>query len=268
VARGHRYRGALRGGGGAARGRSGAPARAEVSGLTQTRLTPRIADTAKALVVIYLAISLAETVCLLVAGMPLYDAGVHTFGTVATGGFSSKTASVGFYDSLAIVAIIAFFMTASEFSFSLYYPLYTRRRFDVVVDRELLAHLGIIAAAVSFWWGVLVFEGNYGVSVGQALRDSAFTVSSIITTTGYVTADFDWWDTAAKSTLVLLMFVGGCGGSTASGIKIIRVLIICRTILQDIFRMVHPRAVTPLKPGGRVVPEGCSWPRWDSSPPG
>jgi trk system potassium uptake protein TrkH len=229
---------------------------AEMSGLTQPRLTPRIADTAKALVVIYLSISVAETVCLLVAGMPLYDAVVHTFGTVATGGFSSKTASVGFYDSLAIEAIIAFFMTASGVSFSLYYLLYTRRRFDVVLDRELLAYLGIIAASVFFLWGVLVFEGDYGDEVGRAMRESAFTVSSIITTTGYVTADFDKWDTAAKTTLVLLMFVGGCAGSTAGGIKVIRVLIIFRTILQDIFRMVHPRAVTPLKLGGRVVPEG------------
>jgi trk system potassium uptake protein len=229
---------------------------AEMSGLTQPRLTPRIADTAKALVVIYLAISVAETACLLLAGMPLYDAVVHTFGTVATGGFSSKTASVGFYDSLVIEAIIAFFMTACGVSFSLYYLLYTRRQFDVVLDRELLAYLGIIVASIFFVWGVLVFEGDYGESAGRALRDSAFTVSSIITTTGYVTADFDQWVPAAKVTLVLLMFVGGCAGSTAGGIKVIRVLIIFRTILQDIFRMVHPRAVTPLKIGGGTIPEG------------
>ncbi len=230
---------------------------AEVSGLTQPRLTPRIADTAKALIVIYLAISAAQTIALLAAGLPLYDALIHTFGTVATGGFSHKTASVGFYDSLAVEAIIIFFMTASGVSFSLYYLLYTRRRLDVLLDRELLAYLGIIVAAVFFLWGVLVFEGTYGDSRGQALRDSAFTVSSIITTTGFVTADFDRWDTAAKITLVLLMFVGGCAGSTAGGIKVIRVLIVFRTILQDIFRMVHPRAVTPLQLGGRVVPEGA-----------
>src|SRR5918998_904658 len=198
---------------------------AEVSGLTQPRLTPRIADTAKALVVIYLAISVAQTACLLLAGMPPYDAVVHTFGTVATGGFSSKTASVGFYNSLAIEAIIGFFMTASGVSFSLYYLLYSQHRYDVVLDRELLAYLGIIVSAVFFLWGILVFEGDYGAAVGRALRDSAFTVSSIITTTGYVTADFDEWDTAAKITLVLLMFVGGCAGSTAGGIKVIRVLI-------------------------------------------
>src|SRR3712207_638871 len=190
---------------------------AEMSGLTQPRLTPRIADTAKALVVIYLAISVAETVALLLAGMPLYDAIVHMFGTVATGGFSSKTASVGFYDSLAVEAIIAFFMTASGVSFSLYYLLYTQRRFDVVLDRELLAFLGIVVASAFFVWGILVFEGDYGDSWGRALRDSAFAVSSIITTTGYVTADFDRWDMAAKITLVLLMFIGGCAASTEIG---------------------------------------------------
>ena len=229
---------------------------AEVSGFTQPRLTPRIADTAKALVIVYLAISLAQTLSLLAAGMSLYDAVVHTFTTVATGGFSPKTASIGFYDSVVIEAIITFFMTASGVSFSLYYLLYTRRRLDVVLDRELVAYLGILVVAAFFVWGVLVFEGTYGSSWGRALRDSTFTVSSIITTTGFVTADFDRWDTAAKVILVLLMFVGGCAGSTAGGIKVVRVLIVFRTILQDIFRMVHPRAVTPLKIGGHVVPEG------------
>ncbi len=229
---------------------------AEVSGLTQPRLTPRIADTAKALVVIYLLISLAETLCLLAAGMSPYDAVVHTFTTVATGGFSPKTASIGFYDSLAIEVVIVFFMTVSGISFSLYYLLYTRRRLGVMLDRELLAYLGILVVAMVFVWGVLVFEGTYGSSWGAALRDSVFSVSSIITTTGYVTTDFDRWDTGAKTILILLMFVGGCAGSTAGGIKVIRMLIVVQTILQNIFRMVHPRAVTPLKIGGRVVPEG------------
>jgi trk system potassium uptake protein TrkH len=226
-----------------------------MSGLSQPRLTPRIADTAKALVVIYISITLAEIVALLLTGMPLYDAVVNTFGTVATGGFSHKTASIGFYDSLAVEAIIVFFMVASGVSFSLYYLLYTRRTLSVLLDRELLAYLGIIVASSLFIWLILAVEGDYDASRGMALRDSAFAVSSIITTTGFVTADFDRWDTAAKITLVLLMFVGGCAGSTAGGIKVIRILIVFRTILQDVFRMIHPRAVTPLMIGGRVVPE-------------
>jgi trk system potassium uptake protein TrkH len=104
-------------------------------------------------------------------------------------------------------------------------------------------------------WGILVLGGQYGGSWGTALRDSTFAVSSIITTTGFITADFDRWDAGAEVTLILLMFIGGCAGSTAGGIKVIRILIIFRTILQDVFRMIHPRAVTPLQLGERVVPE-------------
>jgi trk system potassium uptake protein len=232
---------------------------AEVSGLTHTRLTPRIADTAKVLLVVYLTLSAATTLALLLAGMNLYDAVVHTFTTVATGGFSPKTASIGFYDSFAIEAVLIFFMTVSGFSFSVYYLFYARRRFDVVLDREVLVYLAVIVGAVLFVWGVLVFEGDYGDSWGLALRDSAFTVTSIVTTTGFVTADFDEWDTAAKLTLVLLMFVGGCAGSTAGGIKVIRIMVIFRTNFQELFQMVHPRAVTPLRiggrRGGRIIPE-------------
>jgi trk system potassium uptake protein len=229
---------------------------AEMSGLTQPRLTPRISDTAKALVIVYVSISVAQTVALLVAGMNLYDSVVHTFTTVATGGFSPKTASIGFYDSLAIEAVIIFFMVVSGVSFSLYYLLYTRRDPKTLLDRELLAYLAIIAASVVLVWGILVFTGDYADAPADALRDSAFAVSSIITTTGFVTADFDTWDSAAKATLVILMFIGGCAGSTAGGIKVVRVLIVLRTVFQDIFRMVHPRAVTPLRLGGTIIPEG------------
>ncbi len=229
---------------------------AEVSGLTQMRFTPRIADTAKALLVIYLGLSLAAVLALLLAGMTAYDAVVHTFATVATGGFSSKTASIGFYDSVAIEAVLIAFMALSGVSFSLYYLLYTQRRLDRVLDREFLAYVTLIVAATFFVWSVLVFEGDYGGSPLQALRDSAFTVTSIVTTTGFVTADFDGWDTGAKIALVVLMFVGGSAGSTAGGIKVIRVLIVLRTIFEDVFRMVHPRAVTPLRVGDRTLPEG------------
>nr|MBA3952570.1 TrkH family potassium uptake protein [Rubrobacter sp.] len=229
---------------------------AEVSGLTHARLTERIGDTAKVLLVVYLSISAAEVLALLAVGMPPYDAVVHTFTTVATGGFSPKTASIAFYDSFAVEAVIVVFMTLSAVSFSLYYLLYTRRRLDVVLDREVLTYLSVMVGAVLFVWGVLVFEGEYGNSWGLALRDAAFTVPSIMTTTGFVTADFDEWDTAAKFALVLLMFVGGCAGSTAGGIKVIRIMVVFRTNFQEVFRMIHPKAVTPLRIGDRIVPEG------------
>jgi trk system potassium uptake protein TrkH len=226
---------------------------AEVSGIEQPRLTPRIADTAKALLGVYLTLSIAETVALLLAGMSLYDAVVHTFTTVATGGFNPKNASVGFYDSVAIEIILIVFMTLAGVSFALYYLLYTRRRLNVLSDRELLTYLGILVGAVFFVWGVLVLEGDYGDSWAQAFRDAAFSVVSITTTTGYVTADFDLWESGAKYALVLLMFIGGCAGSTAGGIKVIRVIIIFKTILADLLRSVHPRAITPLKIGERML---------------
>ena len=229
---------------------------AEVSGLTQTRFTPRIADTAKALLLIYLALSLTEILALLLAGMNLYDSVVHTFATVAAGGFSPKTASIGFYDSVAIEAVVIAFMTLSGVSFSLYYLLYTRRRLDAVLDREFLAYVALLVAATLFVWAILVFEGDYSGSTPQALRESAFAVTSVVTTMGFVTADFDLWDTGAKISLVVLMFVGGCAGSTVGGIKVIRILIVLRTVFEDVFRMVHPRAVTPLRVGDRVLPEG------------
>jgi trk system potassium uptake protein TrkH len=187
--------------------------------------------------------------------MGLYDAVVHTFTTIATGGFNPKNASVGFYDSLAIEVVLIVFMTLSGVSFALYYLLYTRRRLNVLADRELLTYLGILVGAVVFVWGVLVFEGNYGDSWGRAFRDAAFSVVSITTTTGYVTADFDLWESGAKYALVLLMFIGGCAGSTAGGIKVIRVIVIFKTILADLLHSVHPRAVSPLKIGDRVLSE-------------
>src|ERR671912_382916 len=234
---------------------------------------------------VYLSVTLAWVVAALLGGVPfliegtfdsLLDStfeamsGFTTTGSTLLSNIEAQTPSILFWRSMtqwlggigivvlfvAIAPVIGGFMVASGASFSLYYLLYTRRRFDIVLDRELLAYLGILLGAVLLVWGLLVFEGVYGASWGRALRDSAFSVVSITTTTGFVTADFDKWDTAAKLILVLLMFVGGCAGSTAGGIKVIRVIVIFRTILQDIFRMVHPRAVTPLVVGGRMIPEG------------
>lgn len=227
---------------------------AEFSGLGQTRFTPRIADTAKGLLGVYLALSAAETLALLVAGMGPYDAVLHTFTTVATGGFSPHTASIAYFDSLAIELVIIVFMVLSAASFAVYYLIYTERSLLRLLDRELLTYLGILAGAIFFVWGVLVFEGQYD-SAAEALRQTAFAVVSIMTTTGFVLDDFDEWEAGAKFALVLLMFVGGCAGSTAGGIKVVRVMIVFRTIAGDLLRSVHPRAVTPLRIGHRVIPE-------------
>jgi trk system potassium uptake protein len=140
--------------------------------------------------------------------------------------------------------------------FSLYYLLYTRRRLVAVLDRKFLVCVALIVSATLSVWAISLFEGDYGGSAPQALRDWAFAVTSVVTTTGFVTADFDLWDTEAKISLVVLIFVGGCAGSTAGGIKAIRILIVLRPVFEDVFRMVHPRAVTPLRVRDRVLPEG------------
>lgn len=228
---------------------------AEVSGIDQPRLTPRIVDTAKALLIVYASLTVAAVIALLLAGMNLYDAVLHAFTTIATGGFNPKNASVGFYDSIAIEIVIIVFMALSAVSFALYYVLYTQRSLKVLLDRELLTYVGILIFSIIFVWGILIYEGEYGDAWGEALRYAAFNVTSILTTTGYITADFDNWDTGAKFTLLLLMFVGGCAGSTAGGIKVVRVIIVFKTILGNLFRAAHPQAVTPLKLGGRVLPE-------------
>ena len=229
---------------------------AEVSGITQPRLTPRIADTAKVLLTVYMALTVAEVVALLLVGMGPYDAVLHAFTTIATGGFNPYTASVGFYDSVAIEVVLIVFMALSGVSFALYYVLYSGRPLGALRDPELLTYLGILVGSVLLVWGVLVFEGTYAQDPVRAFRDSAFTVTSIITTTGYVTADFDRWDTMARITLVILMFVGGCAGSTAGGIKVVRVIVVFKTVTGDLFRGIHPRAVTPLTLGGRLLSEG------------
>lgn len=228
---------------------------AEVSGIGQARMTPRIVDTAKALLIIYASLSVAEVIALLLAGMNLYDAVLHAFTTIATGGFNPKNASVGFYDSIAIEVVIIVFMTLSAVSFALYYLLYTQRSLRVLLDRELLTYLGILVASIVFVWAILVYEGEYGDAWGEAFRYAAFDVTSVITTTGYITADFDNWDTGAKFALLLLMFVGGCAGSTAGGIKVVRVIIVFKTIIGNLLRAAHPQAVIPLRLGNRVLPE-------------
>lgn len=146
-------------------------------------------------------------------------------------------------------------MTLSGVSFALYYLLYTQRRAEVLLDRELLAYLGTLVASILFVWVILVYEGDYGDAWGQAFRYAAFDVTSVLTTTGYTTADFDEWETGAKFILLLLMFVGGCAGSTAGGVKVIRVVVVFKTILGNLLKAAHPRAVTPLKLGDRVIPE-------------
>jgi trk system potassium uptake protein len=194
-------------------------------------------------------------VALLVVGMPLYNAVIHTFTTVATGGFSPKTASIAFYDSLAVEAIIVFFMAASGISFSLYYLLYTRRRLDVVLDLELLAYLGIIVVAVFPVRRAGLRGGLRGLhrpgAAGFGLHDIEHHYDDRVRNRGLRSVGHVRQDHARAADVRW-----GLRRLDGGGIKVIRIMIFFCTTLQDVFRMVHPRAITLLQIGGRVVPEG------------
>ena len=175
---------------------------------------------------------------------------LHTFGTVGTGGFGIKNNSVAFYNSTYIHIIIGVFMLLSGVNFSLYYSLFKGGWKDVFKNEELRLYLAIVLMAI------IAIAVNLSVTsyagVFRSLRDSFFQVSSIITTTGY-TANFDIWPTFSKMILFTLMFIGGCAGSTAGGIKVVRILILMKLIKRDVTKLFHPRAFISIKNSGKKV---------------
>ena len=226
--------------------------RAEVPGPSVGKLVSRMGDTAKILYGIYLAMTLVEIVLLLLGRMPLYDACIHAFGTAGTGGFSCRNLSVGAYDSAYFDVVISVFMLLFGINFNLYYFLLIRRFRDVFHSEELRAYLLIVVTAVLAIAADIVHI--YG-SVFRSLRYALFQVASIITTTGYATADFNTWPVFSQAILVILMFIGACAGSTGGGIKVARVVILCKTSLADMRKMLHPNAVTTVRFEGKPLSE-------------
>ncbi len=226
----------------------------EVPGPTKETLHPRVHDTAAALWRIYLAMSGAEIVLLLAAGLDLYDALTHTFSTLSTGGFSPRGASVAAFDSPLVEVIIIVFMLAAGVNFSLYYGLARYRGRNLLRDRELAAYLGLTVAASLLIFLNLAWEGGYE-GLHWALLDSLFQVASIITTTGFATADFDVWPNESRVLLVSLMFVGGCAGSTAGGMKIMRLVIGLKAAFREVRLIFSPNTVLKVFVGGKAVPE-------------
>lgn len=232
--------------------------RAESPGPTVSKMVPRMADSTKILYGIYLALTLIQVLFYLAGGMPLFDSLCHAFGTAGTGGFSVKSASMGAY-SLYAQTVTTVFMILFGVNFSVYFFL-LRRKFDLVYkNTELRWYLLIILSAV-----VLItinvlpqFPGFY-----QALHHSAFAVSSIITTTGFCTVDFNLWPEFSRVILVLLMLVGACAGSTGGGLKVSRVVILVRAAQTELRRLVHPRTVKVMmideKPVSRDVVHAVS----------
>jgi trk system potassium uptake protein TrkH len=228
--------------------------RAEFSGAKSEKLKPRIAETALSLWKIYLAFTVAEVLALRACGMSLFEALCHSFSTLGTGGFSSRNASVGGFASPAIEWVIVVFMMLAGISFVQHYRLFVERRpFAFLRDFEVRAFLLIAVASVVLIVPGLVWHSGYTPS--HAVRAASFQVASILTTTGFATEDFEKWYPLAHVILLGLMFVGGCTGSTAGGVKMARVVLLARVVGREFKRMVERHGVFTVRLGGRVVPE-------------
>ena len=231
--------------------------RAETTGPTMDKISFTINDSARRLYLVYTGMTIIETILLCLGGMDLYDSLVHTFGTVGTGGFSSYGASVGAFGSKYAEYVIAIFMMLAGINFGLHYVAVTggtRGIKQVLKDPELRCYVGIIGVSTVFIMVMLLIK-NYTESIEEAFRWSFFEVSSIITTTGYGTVDSDLWPLSVKMVIMLLMFIGGCAGSTGGGIKVIRFMISMKTIKRAFALRLHPKAVMPIRIGKKPIPE-------------
>ena len=223
--------------------------KAEMPGPIVGKLVPKTKDTSRILYLIYLGITVLVAVLLIAGGMPFYDSVVHAFGTAGTGGFGIKGDSIAGY-SPYLQWVITFGMLAFGVNFNIYFLLLLRRFGEALRSTELWTYLGIVAASV------LAITANISsmyASLGESLRHAAFQVSSIVTTTGYATTDFDLWPEFSKAILLMLMFMGACAGSTGGGLKVSRVVILGQMIRSEIRRMVHPRAVSVVRYEGKAV---------------
>jgi trk system potassium uptake protein len=226
--------------------------RAEVPGPTTERLKPRIAQTAKALWLVYGALTAAQAALLMAGGMPGFDAITHAFTTLSTGGFSTQTASYAEYSAYLQYVTITFMLMAG-INFTLHYRALTGRpRYHA--DSEWKAFMLIVGLATVFVAGALFIEDR-SAGIEQTLRDALFQVISISTTTGYVSRDYEQWPAFAQIVLLLLMFVGGMAGSTAGGMKVIRVLAFFRQGVSALKRALHPRAVVVTRVSGKPIRE-------------
>jgi trk system potassium uptake protein TrkH len=200
---------------------------------------------------VYLLLSVLELLFLLAGGMSFFDSLNHTFTTMPTGGFSPKSASIGHYDSVYFDLVITFFMFMAGVNFALHFQLLQRKPSAWWRSPEFRFYL-LVTLGVTLIVALCIYGPVYS-SLGQALRYSLFQVVSIFTTTGYGTADYELWGPLAQFLLVMCMIVGGSAGSTAGGIKCMRVIILIKQVKREIMRLVHPRAVVSVKLGGQLV---------------
>lgn len=230
---------------------------AESSGPTKDKIHPKINETAKRLFLIYMALNIAETVLLKFGGMSWFDAVCHSLSTVATGGFSTKQASIGYWNSPYIEYIVTLFMILSGINFSLYYFAF-KHKFERIIDNEeLKAYLiFLFSVAVIIFISLIDFSAIPTFNaLEKSFRDSLFTVASIMTTTGFVTVDYMSWKTFTWMILIILMITGASAGSTTGGIKMVRIVIVAKYCYYEFKQIIHPNAVLPVRYNGHVVKE-------------
>ena len=230
---------------------------AEVSGLTYEKVSPRIADTAKMMWSIYVLLTVTEVVALWLCGMDMFDAVCHSFSTIATGGFSTHNNSLAYYDSAAIHYTVTFFMFISGINFvMLIYLLRGKTRY-FFKDEELRWYsVAVVIFAVLLTVGLYVARPGWSaVEMERAFRDSIFTVISSMTSTGYTISDYMYWPVVAWVVIFFLMLTGACAGSTAGGIKWVRLAIIMKNGVAEFQRRIHPNAIIPVKLNEKAVPQ-------------
>ncbi len=221
--------------------------KSETTGPNKGKVTAKITETAKILWFIYLGLTVLQLIFLLFAGMDFFEALCHSFATLGTGGFSTRGLSIGAFNSVAIDLICAIFMVAAGVNFSLYFMLFTGHIKDILINSEFKAYLKIIFFATLII--AISLARQYGFL--NALRHSFFQVSSIITTTGFATVDYDAWPPLAKLVLLTLMFIGGSSGSTAGGVKVIRWLILKKQAKNEMARLLFPHGIFSIQLDGR-----------------
>ncbi len=227
--------------------------RAEAPGPSPDKLTPRIRDTASALWKVYLVFTFVMIILLMFGGMDIFDAICHTFGTLATGGFSTRNLSIAYYNSAYIDAVITIFMLLSGINFSLHFQMLSGKPRFLFTDPELRFFVSVVSVLILVTTFSL-YQTSYP-SLSQSFRHAAFQVASIITTTGYATADFEIWPVLPQCILLFCMFLGSCAGSTGGGMKCMRIMLLLKHSYLELFRMIHPHAITQLKFGKRLVTE-------------
>ncbi len=225
---------------------------AEVPGPTKDKIHPRIRETAKRLWVIYFLFTIAEAVLLFAGGMTFFDSICHSFTTMATGGFSTKQASIAHFNSPFIHYVIIIFMFVAGTNFTLHYH-WLHRNFGNLKKNDEFRFYAKLIIGISVVVAIALFLNNYA-GVEKSFRDSLFQIVSIVTTTGFVTADYELWGLFFQLLFFLLLFTGGCAGSTGGGIKIVRHFLLIKNSLLELRRLIHPRAIIPVRFNNHSVP--------------